>query len=474
MSSNLNICDLGSDLILIITDYLPYRDKIKLVDLFPCVRNQITVFDMSSMGDYSIDQKMSLFGKLTNVHKVTGDPDWHYDFLEDFMPLRKLIFSGSNKQISHFLISQSNRPIRDTLISREPGLLTYTENVKKSDPLYDASCIKNIFDIRSENVIQLMEKFPDLTLKFGLEFWSLSDEHSGSVWEPLLKNPSLHDRIVYMKLDGDFIRFIPNEIRHPFESVVKLDLMHIGNQSGEIFTDNLKHILRLTPNVMKLTLVVQMSHLLGDDGEKIADEFISSLFSITKLNQLIVEFRGLSWSWTRTQKDIDTFQNIVNQLLTSNQKLGLKKLCIESDCESWDIVRTVSNVDIRNDFKYLKLHNLENQLFQEVEEKFEIKNHGIRMVNIKPSIQYLFSRFPKIKWIDITTDDGSYRSRVGQEYQSIKNGLPRNRWLQMNVTVQERLGSFHCCKMCITDPDPSDEFEEESVDQEDTNQQQAH
>ena len=41
-------------------------------------------------------------------------------------------------------------------------------------------------------------------------FWSLRYEDMD--WKPLLKNPSLYDRIAYMKLDGDFIRLIPNEI----------------------------------------------------------------------------------------------------------------------------------------------------------------------------------------------------------------------------------------------------------------------
>ena len=135
---------------------------------------------------------MSLFEKLTNVRKVTRCAYWCNGFTKVFMPLRELILDGSNKQINHFLFHESNRPIRNTLVTSEPGILTYIENVKKRDPSYDASCIENIFDIRSENVIQLMETYPDLRLKFGLELGSLSDEHSGLVWEPLLKNPSLH------------------------------------------------------------------------------------------------------------------------------------------------------------------------------------------------------------------------------------------------------------------------------------------
>ena len=68
--------------------------------------------------------------------------------------------------------------------------------------------------------------------------------------------------------------------------------------------DTMKHISRLTPNLMKLTLNIRMSDPLdNDDGVKIANEFISSWFSVTKLNQLIVKFTP----WTWTQQHIDTF-----------------------------------------------------------------------------------------------------------------------------------------------------------------------
>lgn len=470
MSSNLNICDLGSDVIPKVTDYLPYQEKIELVDLFPCIREHIKVFDTSSMRRYTVDEKRSLFQKLANVHKVIGKEDLYANYVGFDWRLQQLIFSGSNKKINHFS-NQVGDPIPECGGYVEK-VLTYIENVKKKDILspdrdsfpYNASCIKNIIDSECIHAEELMKKYPDLKLKFGLKLRSFSNG---------LQNPSLHDKIVYMRINGDFFDFFSNEFQRPFESLVELSVIHLGNQSGKIFIDYLKNIFRCTPNLMELYLPVEISQLLGDDdGDdddvKVANEFINTLFSITTLNQLTI-FPGLFR--TRTQKQIETFQNIVNQLLTSRKKPGLKKLCITSDYEGWDILQMVSNIHTRNDFKYLKLER--GYSCQKKEEIFEIKNHGMRVVNIKPPIQYLFSRFPRTKWIDITTDDESYLSTVYQEYQSIIKSLkeiksPKNRWLQINVTVKRQTVRTYLIKDEDSDsgtssPDSSDEFEAEAT-----------
>ena len=125
-----------------VTDYLPNKEKYTFVDLFPEVVDQITVFDSLVDLDGGIAAKVDLFHKLPNVKTVIL-PDPRFEGLpEGFSKIMKAIFSGSNPNITSFL-----DPSGGLLMgcSDTRPMANYIANVRKRNPDYDGSDVKNLF-----------------------------------------------------------------------------------------------------------------------------------------------------------------------------------------------------------------------------------------------------------------------------------------------------------------------------------------
>ena len=201
---------------LMVTDYLPLDDKIKLVDTFPPVIDQIDVFDMNLDIPLDIIQ-VQLFNKLHNVKTITLKSK------EAIMPIRTNMF-----RIRPVIRSYSQCPLfDDPQLVPNPGvncfvdwngdlaheyLVSYVERILKSHPDYDGSCIKNHFEIADERVIDMVRRNPGLKIKLVMNCEKARD------MSHLLHDERFRNMIVaFRRLGADFIESLPGGMM--FESV---------------------------------------------------------------------------------------------------------------------------------------------------------------------------------------------------------------------------------------------------------------
>lgn len=172
-SSDKNFGHLSQELQLIVTDYLPYVYKIKLVDIFEPIISQIDTFDTTlfNVPDGSsvveTENGVKLFQKLTRVKKVLF-PRWpkKVDKL-----LLSTISKSNNKNIKSFIFKYRPR-YSDNY---DHCVLDYIKNVCKSDSSYDARHIDYAF--RIDNGVKLLDDHPDLKLKLRFLAASVSDKN---------------------------------------------------------------------------------------------------------------------------------------------------------------------------------------------------------------------------------------------------------------------------------------------------------
>ena len=169
-----------------VTDYLPNKEKYSFVDLFPEIVDQITVFDPLVEIEGGMAAKLDLFHKLPNVKTVIlPDPEFMQGFFpelerkpvhpEGYKMVKKAILSGSNPCITSFVDSKgglfmggtSFLPIYPQLMieggSFEEGVFEYIANVRKQNPEYDGSDVRNLFT--APEAFELVRRNPEIKIK---------------------------------------------------------------------------------------------------------------------------------------------------------------------------------------------------------------------------------------------------------------------------------------------------------------------
>lgn len=178
-----NFGHLSQELQLMVTDYLPYDDKIKLFDIFPPVISQIDTFDTSkyarsygrSVSQAEVAKSIESCDKLTKVRKVVYPGP--YDETDE--SLLEVISRSTNKDIQCFKMIGDGPPGNFDVCA-----LNYIKNILRSDPSFDASRIDYVFTI--EDRINLLRDHPQLKLK--LTFFDHSSDHQQHLTDDKIRN----------------------------------------------------------------------------------------------------------------------------------------------------------------------------------------------------------------------------------------------------------------------------------------------
>lgn len=464
--------DLTPDELRMATEYLPYDDKIKLVDIFPPVIKQIKIFDMNrhnppkgdnfgedtdeddcdwepscdqfdwygienleNLSDYRRAKKhfnavVELFEKLTSVREIIM-PYCFESCLQVpyFHILVTAIANSKNMKIEWFY--RMNYPVEqlpchcicqnyhlhkcgdlDFYEEDIDMIIRYIENARECDSSYDASCIKNKFNIygyRFKKVYNLFKKYPDLKLKLDLRCYQ-SDKSSVS---DLFRNKIVSYRPV-------------RPLDMVLESVTHIDLTGVANE------DQLKKVVKFTPNVTWLKYVLHMTN--NFDPQSVVD----CILSIPKLDSLELYFsHELGWSQGKRNR----FNAMVQLVLASRHRPLLTSITIESDWGKWQLADTLA-MDIKEGLKFFSLLKVLTD-DEDPHDRITVKNKTMEMdiytkhQMFQPSLALTFSKFSYVNYIHIRFNCRDYGHRVQEEIETIKANLPRNRCVHYRLQHME-------------------------------------
>lgn len=76
MAAKFDLFNLHPDLIAMVTSYLPDKDKLKLIDIFPHLCHQIKSLEMVAKNDEDLDTVIALIKRLKNI-KFLHLSDWN-------------------------------------------------------------------------------------------------------------------------------------------------------------------------------------------------------------------------------------------------------------------------------------------------------------------------------------------------------------------------------------------------------------
>lgn len=294
----------------------------------------------------------------------------------------------------------------------------YIECVKRKDRDYDGSCIKDVFDMDpAMPIFDLIRQCHGLKLKLSrrLEYYEDRDKLESYI-NIMVNEERIREMVVHLKPNRKFIDLLPNNFI--FNSVTELDLydMNIRSIDGE-----LSSILKLTPSVTKLTIALDLKQTFT------AQDFVDFVFGLDKLTFLDVRFV----TYVMPTRSITKFKDIVQRLSNSVGKPGLVKLNIESTWLKWKIVQSL-NLDIKP-FKYFRLYN------SFTDREFEYSNRTMTIRDVEVPLLLAVEKFPRTKYIHITTDDLDYAERSRGDLNTIRDGLPRNKSVGFNVVTPKQV-----------------------------------
>lgn len=108
-------------------------------------------------------------------------------------------------------------------------LIQYIENVKRIDPNYDASCIKNTFDFESKDLTYILTKYPDLKLNIRMKHYDYlqKERHLHKIQE----NGNIPKLITHMNVSEYFLNNIPDSVTFP--NVIDIEVPD-GIRSGRV------------------------------------------------------------------------------------------------------------------------------------------------------------------------------------------------------------------------------------------------
>lgn len=170
MSSVSKIFRLNEYQILMATKYLNNEDRIKLLDIFPSIVNQIITYNPGFQIITKLQElwvmplsDLDQFRKLTAVRQVIlhGQPGETYErFREEQELFYIAILDGRNESMVSF---SSKKLLPPNIVG---FVIYYIKNVLEKNPEYDARCIKHVF--MYDYVKELIGENPNLKLNLQL------------------------------------------------------------------------------------------------------------------------------------------------------------------------------------------------------------------------------------------------------------------------------------------------------------------
>ena len=376
---NLSECDT-----LMVTKYLPLKKKMKLVDIFPPVIGQIKVFHHTP-GD--VDGQVQLFNKLYNVKTIvfTSLPS-------SFLNSPGLVL---NPGVNCF--RDSNWDIIES--SNSWFLVPFVERILESHPEYDGSCIKNYFEVDSR-VINMVQRNPRLKIKLII----------GRAEQELLNDERIKSMIVAFRgVDEEFIASLPEGMI--FDTVTYVEIDDHGRPFSYVQIEIMEEFLRRTPNLTRLRLR-QSSY--PDVNVDSVIRLISSIKNLEHL-ELSVQFSSVH------------FKLLLEFLLTSRQLVKLKYLAIDYGSDTRDASWIVSalELDIKPGFRQLSLeHECLVGVGRPPKAKFVVRKRIMTIQNINPRLVDTFNKFARVKYIEVFSNNGQYRTRCQTDLETIRNNRP--------------------------------------------------
>lgn len=212
LTRNYNLMDLPNEILLLIAQYLPDEDKIKLIDTVPNVESFVTTFKTNTrLGRKGLTTN-ELLKRLPNLRKVTTTtPGWSKE--------HKVLISIAS--INANLIKFDGFETQD--------ILDYIERVKELDPSYDGSNVRKIFKYRL--VDGILKRHLGLKLRLFVEMENEKDE------DRFIRNGRSH-LIHHLELQSGY------SLRSPFPSVRELIVNPASSLSNNLSL--LSHVTNVT------------------------------------------------------------------------------------------------------------------------------------------------------------------------------------------------------------------------------------
>lgn len=292
-----------------VTSVLPDRDKIRLINLFPCIYNQINLFRISIRKPIDVDYTINLLKKLKNVKRTAfAGSGRNVDGYENII---KLILSGFNPDILQFNVLGDNfNPNTIKLNVNVP--LEYIKIMCKLNPNYDGRNIENKFNL--DELKDILDTYPDVKLPLIL--------HSPSKPDLEKYGHRLHSlSIPFQFNEPDYIldTKLPN---------IKIFSFHNGPNSNII--NNLNFLPKLTTiNLDEISL-------------KFTDSVVDKLLTLNYLEKF--SFKNYT-AEKMGENDLINFERLIN-------KPSIKMFKITRPLGhllSWKAINTFVNCE-RNDF----------------------------------------------------------------------------------------------------------------------------
>ena len=388
---------------LMVTDYLPHEDKVKLIDDFPSVIGQIHVFDMNWRDiPGGIGGQVLLFNRLNKLKKIelrwNGDPFPLLDSPE-FVP---------NPGVKRFVDSKGG-----TVIQKWDSwnIGPYFERILESHPDYDGRCIKNVFAIDDERVHEVLQTNPGLKIKL------IMGHRDASNYGHLLQEERIRRMIVaFREVCEEFIDSLPYGMTFEAVRYLNIDENPLSDDKIEI----MEQFLRRTPNIEVLSLRI----IFNPDVN--VNSVIRFICSIKKLRYLQLYVPSPSVH----------FKCLLESLLTSQQLPTPIDLHISYGRDTQEWIVSALKLNIAPAICGLSMvHESLEPARCLLEAKFSVWNRTMVIKNIEPRLVDTFNIFPYVKYINVLTTSDEYRRQCHMDLKTIRNHLPRNRAVTMKMST---------------------------------------
>lgn len=387
--------DLSPELLAMVTSYLPDDDKLKLVEVFPWTRDQITHVKITLGRKFSVSKFLATIKPLKNVKVLTfGTNSRENDRIsEDMDAIVKGIaqFSSRIESIKFSLGRDGFDMYRDRCIRK------YIESVKKTDPTYDASGFKDVIEYSSE----LIEKYPDLILKQN-HFFIPNDSDLESV--------NFHSIYALTLLNS-------SQLNQVLPSVKELRILGFGKP---IQATDLSQNIEFIPNVQRV--VADLFSVPFDQMPIIFTNF----GRLKKLESVHIKCHDYTWP----EIGLESLRILL-------QKSTLKKVVIlKNNGAKWRRILTLLSTLTRTGLKHFALGKAKATSSERDKNLWDFKvSKGEMFIDTQFDcpLANLLNRFKRVTKIIVKVRNRRFIQKMYEEFNQIKESRPRNQPLSLIV-----------------------------------------
>ena len=390
-----NFLGLSPELLAMVTSYLPDDDKLKVVEVFPWTRDQVTHVTITLGRKVNVPKCLATIKPLKNVKVLTfGSNSRENDKIGEDMDAIVKGVAQFNSRIESikFSLGPDGFDMYQDRCTRK-----YIESVKKMDPMYDASGFKDVIEYSGE----LIEKYPDLILKQNHYLIpndsNLEDANVDLIHALTLLNSAQLNQV------------LPN--------VKELRILGFGRP---IQATDLSRNIEFLPNVQ---------HVVADLFSVPFDEIpiiFTNFGALEKLESVHIKCHDYTWP----EIGLESLRILL-------QKPTLKKVAIlkNSGAKGRRILTLLSTLT-RTDLKYFALGKAKVILSEYDENLWDFKvSKGQMFINTQFDcpLAHLLNRFKRVTKIIVKLRNRRFIQKMYEEFNEIKESRPRNQPLFLVV-----------------------------------------